>query len=106
MINRIAESETAEFVWANRLETLYIIFSVYCGSAGMQLDKVSKMQTAPHSLQSFIAVNSFWTKTLVKVINGYPFSYEQIANDATAFDTTVAFPSFSRFYKSFKNPCY
>jgi len=35
MINRIAESETAEFVWANRLETLYIIFSVYCGSAGM-----------------------------------------------------------------------
>jgi len=32
-------------------------------------------------------------------------SYEQIAKEATAFDTTVAFPSFKRFYKSFKNPC-
>ena len=43
---------------------------------------------------------------LVKVISGSPFNYEQIANEATAFDTTVAFPSFKRFYSSFKNPCY
>lgn len=35
MIKRIADNETAEFVWANRLETLYIIFSVSWGSEGM-----------------------------------------------------------------------
>lgn len=35
MIKRIADSETAEFVWAKRLETLYMIFSVSCGSEGM-----------------------------------------------------------------------
>ena len=52
-----------------------------------------------------MAVKSFWTKVLVKVIKGSPFNSEQIAKDATAFDTTVAFPSFKRFYKSFKNPC-
>jgi hypothetical protein len=50
-------------------------------------------------------VRSFWTNVLVKVIIGYPLSYEHIAKDATAFETTVAFPSFKRFYKSFKNPC-
>ena len=35
MINRIADNDTAEFWCANRLETLYIIFSVYWGSDGM-----------------------------------------------------------------------
>jgi hypothetical protein len=62
------------------------------------------MYTAPHSLQSFIAVSNFWTNVLFKVIKGWPFNYEQIANDATALETTVALPSFNKFSKSFKNP--
>jgi len=41
----------------------------------------------------------------VNLINGYPFNSEQIHNEATAFETTVAFPSFKRFYNNFKNPC-
>jgi hypothetical protein len=36
---------------------------------------------------------------------GSPLSYEQMANEATAFDTTVAFPSFNKFYNNFKKPC-
>lgn len=35
MIRRIADNETAEFVCAKRLETLYIMFSVSWGSEGI-----------------------------------------------------------------------
>lgn len=52
-----------------------------------------------------MAVKSFWTSVLESVIMGSPFNSEQMANEATAFDTTVAFPSFSKFYNNFKKPC-
>ncbi len=42
---------------------------------------------------------------LESVIMGSPLSYEQIASEATAFDTTVAFPSLSKFSNNFKKPC-
>lgn len=35
IMRRIADNETAEFVCAKRLETLYMIFSVSWGSEGM-----------------------------------------------------------------------
>ena len=35
IISRIAESDTAELECAKRLETRYIMFSVYCGSEGI-----------------------------------------------------------------------
>lgn len=35
IIKRIADNDTAEFVWANLLETLYIMFYVSWGSDGM-----------------------------------------------------------------------
>lgn len=38
-------------------------------------------------------------------MRGCPFIYEQIAKEATALDTTVALPSFNKFYNSFKKPC-
>jgi|688.fasta_scaffold156728_1 hypothetical protein len=71
----------------------------------MYPDNVSRMYTTPHSLQSFIAVSNFWTKVYVNLISGYPFNSEQMHKEATALETTVALPSFRRFYNNFKNPC-
>lgn len=50
-------------------------------------------------------MSNFCTKVVFNIIIGYPFNYEHIANEATAFDTTVAFPSFNKFSNNFKNPC-
>lgn len=36
--------------------------------------------------------------------SGYPFISLQIESEAIAFDTTVALPSFSKFYNNFKKP--
>lgn len=71
---------------------------------GIYPERVSNMYTTPHSLQSFIAVNSFCTNPSVNLNKGYPLISLQIDKDAMALDTTVALPSFSRFYSSFKKP--
>lgn len=70
----------------------------------MYPDNVSKMYTTPHSLQSFMAVNNFWTNPSVSLRRGSPFSSLQIEREAIAFETTVALPSFRRFSNNFKNP--
>jgi hypothetical protein len=51
-----------------------------------------------------MAVSNFCTNPSVNLNKGSPLISLQIDKDAMAFDTTVAFPSFNKFYSNFKKP--
>mmetsp|Transcript_30978 Transcript_30978/g.34662 ORF Transcript_30978/g.34662 Transcript_30978/m.34662 type:complete len:207 (+) Transcript_30978:1428-2048(+) len=87
---------TAEFACCNRGVTRSMIPSASRPSAGVYLERESKIKTCPHSVHSFNAANSFCNTAADTFITSRPDDSAISDNAATALATTLGFESLMR----------
>lgn len=100
-----ADRTTAGFWWLRRGDTRSMMFSASLGSPGTYLDRLSRMNTWPHSVHSFSAASSFCSTAEVTSNTSLPLDSWISFSAATALATTVGLASESRSRTPSMKPC-